>query len=133
MKKPAPPTEHEEQVQLFAWAKLHELRHEPLQWMFAVRNEARTANVGVKSRFVLEGVKKGVPDIFLPVPRGKFHGFFIEMKRQGAPKSTIKPEQHAWAVYLRGQGYAHGFARGWRVAAMAIADYLGIERGEVGL
>ena len=31
-------------------------------------------------RFKKQGVKSGVSDIFLPLPRGGYHGLFIELK-----------------------------------------------------
>ena len=49
-----------------------------------------------------EGVKAGVPDIFLAYPSKIYHGLFIEMK---AEKGFIKAEQRAWIENLRAQKY----------------------------
>lgn len=50
-----------------------------------------------------EGVKPGVPDIFLPCARGGSHGLFVEMK---APDGRVSPDQHRVHQVLRDEGYA---------------------------
>lgn len=49
-----------------------------------------------------QGVKAGVPDLFLPLPNKKYHGLFIEMK-YGKNKPT--PNQKEWIKYLNSVGY----------------------------
>jgi len=49
-----------------------------------------------------EGVKRGVPDVFLPVARGGYHGLWIEMK-YGKNKTTSN--QKWWLNELKDQGY----------------------------
>ena len=69
------------------------------------------------------GVKAGVPDLFLPVARGAYHGFFIEMKRETGGK--VSPEQKEWHQRLIGQGYAVMVCHGCEEAVSALNDYLG--------
>jgi hypothetical protein len=61
--------------------------------LFAIPNGgARHKAIAGKLR--AEGVRAGVPDICLPVPRGEYHGLFIELKR---PKGGhVSEEQEAW-------------------------------------
>jgi hypothetical protein len=49
-----------------------------------------------------EGASKGFPDISVLVPRGKYHGLFIELKRPGG---HLAPEQANWLNMLKRQGY----------------------------
>lgn len=53
--------------------------------------------------FKAEGVKAGVPDICLPVPRGEWHGLYIELKRREGGR--VSPEQTKWLEDLMRQGY----------------------------
>ena len=72
-------TEHDEQAALFQWAELMAAQIPELRLMFAIPNGGHR-HIGVARKLKAEGVKPGVPDIFLPVARNKFHGLFIEMK-----------------------------------------------------
>jgi hypothetical protein len=67
------------------------------------RSEAQAA------RLKRIGLKIGVHDYFLFIPRGKLHGLSIEMKRPEdatVNKPVISNEQLDWQFKLRSQGYA---------------------------
>ncbi|MGN6205965.1 VRR-NUC domain-containing protein [Humibacter sp.] len=121
-------TEHQEQSLLFQWIALETPRHPELGLCFAVPNFAgfhgsQVARMRSGSRAKAEGRKKGVPDICLPVPRGAFHGLFIELKAKGGRPS---PEQRQWLQALREQGYAAHLCVGWDDARQTITDYLAL-------
>lgn len=122
------PTEHQEQSMLFQWADLTKARHPELGLLFAIPNFAGrlgrlTAIHGAKLK--REGRKKGVPDVMLPVPRGRYHGLFVEMKR--VKGGSVSPEQRAWLAALQDQGYRAVRCLGWEQARAVITDYLGIK------
>ena len=62
-------SEHDEQVALFQWMRLHEAQYPELKFAFAIPNGTRTTP-RVAARMKAEGVLKGVSDIFLPCARG---------------------------------------------------------------
>ncbi len=73
------------------------------------------------ARLKAEGVRRGVPDLCLPVPRSGRHGLYIELKtEQGKPT----PEQLGWIQALRRQGYEARVCRGWEQARGLIEGYL---------
>jgi len=49
-----------------------------------------------------EGVRRGIPDLFLAAPRHHWHGFFIECKTPGNHPS---PWQQEWIILLNDNGY----------------------------
>src|SRR5699024_10256580 len=75
-------TEHDEQVQLIRWAGLARGAYPALRWLHAVPNGG-ARNIVVARKLKAEGVQRGVPDLCLPVPRGPYHGLYIELKRAG--------------------------------------------------
>ena len=96
------PTEEQEQVAVFQWADIMSIRYPELKWLLHVPNGGwRTKSEAV--RFKRAGVKKGVPDIFLPVSRKGYHGLWIEMKRRKGGR--LSPEQKEWIDGLFNQGY----------------------------
>lgn len=68
-----------------------------------------------------QGVKRGVPDLCLPVPRGGFHGLYIEMKTE---QGRASEEQRWWGDQLTNQGYCWSVCRGWEIAVRVIEAYL---------
>lgn len=117
------PTESAEQQTLFRWAKLNEKRHPELQLLFHIPNEGKRS-YATGNRMRSEGLKKGVPDLFLPIPKGRFHGLFIEMKR--IKGSVISSEQKAWIRALNAVGYKAVVAYGWEEASKDIEEYLAL-------
>lgn len=115
------PTEGEEQATLFSWASMMSHKRPELQLLFHIPNGGRRSK-SEAARFKAEGVKPGVPDLFLPVARGPYHGLFIELKRQKG--GTISPAQHRWGRSLTAQGFLATVCYGWKDAAALIEDYL---------
>ena len=73
------------------------------------------------------GLKKGVPDLCLPVARGKYHSLYIEMKAEGG-KPTV--EQNQWLCKLRSQGNLCIVAWSFEYASDAILAYLNLKNEE---
>ncbi len=117
-------TEHDEQVCLMQWAALHEWMYPELELLFAIPNggfrKMKTA-ITLKK----EGVKSGVPDLFLPVSRGVWHGLFIEMK---SSKGNMSGPQRYWQRILRQQSYKVEMCRGFESAKEVIIEYINTGR-----
>ena len=112
-------SEHQEQVALFQALALHP----ECEWVFAIPNGGyRSKATAVNLR--AEGVKRGVWDIFVPYPRGKYHGMYIELKYG---KNKLTPEQETFRPHCEAQGYKTYVAYSWFEAYTAIMDYLGLE------
>lgn len=124
--KPAAPTEHAEQVAFFAWADAMTARWPELALLYAVPNGGyRHPATAVMLKN--EGVKAGVPDIFLPVPLHHWHGLYIEMKRADRSNHP-SAEQRIWIEELRRQGYCVAVCYGCEAAINAFTAYM---RGDV--
>lgn len=115
------PSESAEQQHLFQWARMMSGAHPELALMYKITNEGRRSRAN-GARMVAEGMKKGVPDICLPVARGGHHGLYIELKRER--NSRVTKEQLEWIEALMDQGYAAAVCRGCDEAIRLITDYL---------
>lgn len=116
--------EGEEQEYLFEWASLSACAFPELSLLFHIPNGGKR-NKAEAIHFKKQGVKAGIPDLFLPVARGIYHGLFIELK-YGSNKPT--ENQNQWAKALTKQGYKCLVCYGWQNAAEAIEKYLKIGR-----
>lgn len=121
------PSESEEQQILFQWAQMRRGRYPELDLLFHIPNGGSRGK-GEAGRFKAEGVKSGVPDLFLPVARGDKHGLFIELKRTRG--GVVSTDQKEWTARLREQGYRAEICRGWKEAAELIEKYL-ITQGDI--
>lgn len=117
---PGKSSEHDEQVALFQWADMHSRRWPCLARMFAIPNGGKRAAL-TAVRLKAEGVKAGVPDVFLPWPVGGWCGLWIEMK-YGSNKTTA--EQRDWLAWLGINGYKTAVCWGAEEAQRVIEDYL---------
>ena len=115
------PTEEAEQEAVIEWAELMRNQVPELDLLFHIPNGGwRHPGTAVKMKKA--GVKAGVPDLFLPVPRGLSHGLWIEMKRTKGGK--VSDEQKDWIEALEHQGYVCIIAHGAEEACDAIWKYL---------
>lgn len=120
------PSEHQEQKWLFQWAEFQSARYPALKLMYAVPNGGKR-DIITASVLRDEGVKSGVPDVMLPAPIGRYHGLYIEMKRQQGGR--LSDSQKEWLHNLREQGYATVVCKGTDEAQSAIMDYLNGKEG----
>ena len=118
-------SEHDEQAALFKWAQYHEAALPELRMMYAVPNGG-LRDVRVARKMKAEGVKAGVLDINLDVPRGGYHGLRIEMK-YGKNKPTEK--QRMWMDRYKSYNYKVEVCYNWIDAKNAILAYLGDSDG----
>ncbi len=112
--------EHNHQVALFRWSALNEKKYPDLALMFAVPNGGHRHKL-TAYKLKAEGVKAGVPDLCLPVPRGTYAGLFIEMK---AGKNKPTGSQLEWQDRLRRAGHRVEVCYSWMSAANVIEEYL---------
>lgn len=117
-------TEHDEQVRLIRWCDSHS---DPrLASIYSHLNGMRTS-IGTARKHKLAGARKGIPDLFLPIPSRGLHGLYIEMKRSKG--GTLSREQKQWIAALKSQGYEAVVCKGCDSAIETITQYLGISHG----
>lgn len=121
MKQLPCPTEYEEQAYLFRLAQMYAHKYPELRRLNGSLNGVRlTIGQAVKCKKL--GMRKGYPDINLPVKRGEYSGLYIELKR--VKGGQISKEQQEWREFLLSQGYAHYFCKGADEAWKVILGYL---------
>lgn len=123
-------SESSHQKALFAWAALSVGKYPALAYMFAIPNGG-LRDIRTASTLKAEGVKSGVPDIFLPWPNWRpvkiLHGCFIEMKlekyrnRKNGGCSEEQIEFIEWAVTA---GYYCKVCYSWIEAKDTLINYL---------
>ena len=113
--------EHKIQEALFETAAYKEGERPALKLLYAVPNGQYR-----RGQRMEPGLKSGVPDVALPVPRpgtdGRlYHGLYLELKREGG---RVRPEQRTWLERLRAAGYAARVVYGYEEAWTTLIDYL---------
>ena len=115
------PTEHDEQVTLIKRCDWNKKRFPALRLLYAIPNGG-VRHVIVARKLKAEGVRAGVPDLCLPVPRGGKHGLYLEMKRTKG--GEVSKAQKEWHEALRQEGYECAIAKGAEEAWSIIVEYL---------
>jgi hypothetical protein len=114
-------TEAQEQKALFEWAEWAKRRHPELALMYHIPNEARRS-YALGKEMKAQGLRSGVPDICLPVPRGGYGALYIEMKRR--QDSRLSDNQRGWINGLNRAGNRAVVCKGWEEARNEIMKYL---------
>jgi len=113
--------EHTEQVNYFNMLNKHLALTKDLILAHAIPNGGLRNKV-VAKKLKAEGVKSGVPDIFIPIPRNGFHGLYIEMKKTKG--WSINQNQKFWLNYLNDKSYYAVVCKGAFEAYDVTMDYL---------
>lgn len=121
-------TEDGHQYALMLWAAQESIRARwpELSRLYHIENE-RQCSPQQAARRKRMGVKSGVPDLCLPVARGRYHGMYIELKM---PTGRVSPEQRWWLGNLNADGYCALPCYGWEQARDVLIWYLEGGRGE---
>jgi hypothetical protein len=116
------PTEYAEQVRIFAWAAVNENRLPDLFLLNgSIMGGSKMSYRGL-NKLRKAGMKKGKPDINLPIARGGYIGLWIELKRQGGPNPA--EAQVIWLRRLAGAGHLAVCCKGADAAISVIEKYL---------
>lgn len=113
-------SESTEQQALFEWAEFASKKTPELKLLHAIPNGGKR-HISTAVRLKREGVKSGVPDVFLPVPKGTQHGLYIEMK---VDRNKPSENQKWWIEQLQRQGYRVEVCYGWGEAVKVITEYM---------
>lgn len=118
------PNETQEQIWLMKWGQQPTIRrqHPDLKYLYHIPNERSDKRQAAILKKM--GVKRGVPDLCLPVARGKYHGLYIEMKRSDG--GTVSDDQLWWNEQLNANGYASVICDGWESGKEALLWYLNL-------
>ena len=120
-------SEDAHQMALFAWSALQHKKYPMLRWLHAVPNGGlRSARTGAKMKAT--GARKGVWDVYLPVPLFSFDtgryttGLYIEMKKPGTGRLT--KEQKEFRLHLDFYNFETAVCFTWEEASDIILQYL---------
>ena len=118
------------QAALFCWAATVTAQYPQLKYLFAIPNGG-SRHIAEATKMVATGLRKGVPDIFLPWSRAirnyELHGCFIEMKTEKRRKQKnggLEDDQIEWIEYLEQAGYYCKVCYSWIEAKDALIAYL---------
>ncbi len=125
-------TEMKHQTAVIRWSQQKSIRRRwpELKLLFHIKNENREGGAQAVAIDKAMGVKKGVPDLCLPVPRGNYCGLYIEMK---SLSGKARQEQQWWIEELNAQGYLAIVCNGYMEAINALKEYLELPKVSHGL
>lgn len=127
-------SEHEQQTLVIDWAEINSIAHPELRLLHAIPNGAKLPWMRDKRgqrfspqalKLKAEGLRSGVPDLCLPVPRKGYHGLYIELKHGDNKPSE---DQVWWLDRLNELGYQALVCWEADEAIEAIGEYLSIGR-----
>lgn len=118
-------SEAKHQQAVFKWAAQPSVRSNwpELALLHHIKNETTEGARQVAVDKAM-GVKRGVPDLCLPVARGRYHGLYIEMKNEDGRTSDA---QNWWGEKLDEQGYFWEVCHGWKSATKVLEWYLALK------
>ena len=119
------------QCAYFEWVNIAAKRYPILKYAYHCPNEIGTRNKVEVFKLARMGVRRGVPDVFIPATRGGFAGLYIEFK---VKKNVMSADQREYMAALSAEGYRCAVVRDdWEIAKDMTLAYLQgkIKRNEV--
>lgn len=131
---------HEDNIQkaVIAWARWQSLTHLGIYGKLS-HYLHHSPNGGYRSKaeganFKLMGVQAGFPDLFLFIPKGGYHGLFLELKTPKGKTATgksrqagrLSDSQETMIERLNAMGYRAVVCYGYDETVQTLKDYLDI-------
>lgn len=116
------PTETQEQIAFMDWVRLQPNIH---PYCIHIANQRR-ANLAYGRLLKRMGVRAGVSDIFIAMPRNGACGLWIEFKRSKG--GVISDEQRTWLCRMLDVGYSAKIAHGCDEAIAIVKTYFGMQQ-----
>jgi len=113
-------TEAQHQSTLFKWTQAVRGKYPELALLHHIPNGGKRDKIEAV-HLKQQGLKKGVPDMHLPVSRRGYHSLYIELKTETGKTS---PEQDWWLEHLRKAGNFCEVCHGWESAKRVLEWYL---------
>lgn len=118
------PSEHDEQVSLFQEMAIRAKQDPRWGKAFAIPNGG-LRNIVVAKKLKAEGVRAGTPDIFIPVPCGRYCGMFLEMKKRKG--GSVSQEQYEFFCGVQ-MDYFTAIGHGAQHAIELVSTYFALGR-----
>ena len=114
------------QINVIRWSQQPAIRSRwpELALLFHIKNETSEGKERVATDRAM-GVKKGVPDLCLPIPRGNYHALYIELKSETGRTSEA---QEWWGKKLLENGNMWEVCHGWQSAVRTLEWYLSLSK-----
>lgn len=109
-------------MRFFQWVRFNENKNPSFQSIYHIANE-RKATPQAGARLKKKGVRRGIPDVCVPIASGVFHGLYIEFKIK---PNKLTPEQKNIANLLIAQGYCVQIAWSAEEAIKILERYLSL-------
>lgn len=118
-------SEDTEQINVVSWADWNAVvAHPELKWLHHIPNGgSRNKAEAVKLKQM--GVRSGVSDLFLPCPKGIYHGLYIEMKYGDG---RLQQSQKEFLRDMAEAGYYAATCYSAEQAVKVISEYIGLAR-----
>ena len=112
--------ELEEQAALITWANKTDIGGVRIgEYLIHIPNEGKRGPKAARDAKRL-GLRCGVPDLFLAVPRGRFAGLWIEMKSKDGKEHKL---QKSWRMKLCDIGFSSKVCFRYNEAKQYIEEY----------
>ncbi|WP_110642486.1 VRR-NUC domain-containing protein [Salinicola sp. CPA57] len=71
-----------------------------------------------------QGVRSGVSDLVIAIPRGGYHGLYLELKATPPRDADLAESQRVWLERMEAAGYCAKLALGIEQAKQVIGEYM---------
>lgn len=110
------------QINIINWARSVQDDYPALKWLMHIPNGGKR-NISEAAKFKKMGVKAGVADLLLPVPKGVYNGLWIELKYG---KNTLQDSQQEFLADMENNGYFVCTCYSKEAAVILILEYLNL-------
>jgi hypothetical protein len=94
--------------------------------MFAVPNAGKRGRTE-GPKMISQGLRSGIPDIFVDIATDPYHGLRIELKKTLGSTSDVSDNQWIWIEKYEKRGYMAGVAIGYRECICLVLSYFKIK------